>query len=164
MEVIADIFKSDVFAIIGGILAIIAIVGILISFFTTVWGTLPILIRLGSARANKQIALFEQNNDLYLLLSHSKLVKTKNITRIEHADSISSSENKDIFVIHWDYFGDHIDEILSRVGDLKSVIIYAKPGAIKDFSEISKHRNAVVVNFRGRLLGDLLASMMTTGH
>ena len=164
MDIVIDIFKSDVFAIVGGILTIIAIVGLAASFFTTVWGTIPILIRLGSARANKKIALFEQNNDLFLLLSHSKLVKEKNITRIEHADSIPSSESKDIFIIHWDYFGDHINEILSKVGDFKSVIIYAKPGAIKDFSEISKHRNAVVVNFRGRLLGDLLASLMTTGH
>ncbi|MGH1377088.1 MAG: hypothetical protein ACRBCK_12175 [Alphaproteobacteria bacterium] len=164
IDTVIGFLTGNLLSVIGGILTLVAFIGLIASCFTTVWGTLPILIRLGNARANKKIVIFEKHSDLFLLLTHSKLVKEKNITRIEHSDSVVSSENKDIFIIHWDYFSEHINEILQHVGDLKSVIIYAKPGVIKDFSEISKHRNAVVVNFRGRLLGDLLASLMTTGH
>lgn len=45
-------------------------------------------------------------------------------------------------------------------------MIYAKPASIphEKMSDIANRANTVVVNFRGRLLNDVLTSLITTSY
>ena len=60
-----------------------------------------------------------------------------------------------------------LDDILQKKKDNTPLIIYAPQDkgkiAPEDLKKINQHRNVVVVNFRGRLINDILVSLMTTG-
>jgi hypothetical protein len=59
-----------------------------------------------------------------------------------------------------------IDEILRNKSDQCALIIYAPydKGRIPDIemAKLDGHRHTAVTNFRGRLLNDIMASMITT--
>ena len=52
----------------------------------------------------------------------------------------------------------------SRKDQNTAVIIFAKPGSVPNekMAEIGNRSNTVVVNFKGRLLNDILNSLITT--
>jgi hypothetical protein len=57
---------------------------------------------------------------------------------------------------------------LSEKKDGTALLIYApqEEGFIskEDIAKINQHRNAIVVNFRGRLLNDIMISLITTSY
>ena len=62
----------------------------------------------------------------------------------------------------------HLDSILSEKKDGTALLIYApqEEGFIskEDIAKINQHRNVIVVNFRGRLLNDIMISLITTSY
>lgn len=125
-------------------------------------------IELGVGLSKRKIALFAEVEftSLQALLVDSGLFKINNIEQI-HKSSIKKAENYSLFVVYWDEFSDMLDDILQKKKDNTPLILYAPQDkgkiAPEDLKKINQHRNVVVVNFRGRLINDILVSLMTTG-
>ena len=149
----------------------IAIVNILVFLYTLYLvsaGIFPVLYRIGVCLSKRKIALFAEVEftSLQALLVDSGLFKINNIEPI-HKSSMKKAENYSLFVVYWDEFSDMLDDILQKKKDNTPLIIYAPQDkgkiAPEDLKKINQHRNVVVVNFRGRLINDILVSLMTTG-
>ena len=164
-----NFFNHPFFGIIGGLTTVIAIAGLLYTVVLIIRGLIPVWYRLGMGLAKRKIAVFSKNEfeNLSGMLIDSRLFKSKNIIRIER-ESIKKGETATLLLVHWKEFKDRIDEILKIKRDSSALIIYApkNEGAIddKNMERINAERNAIVVNFRGRLLNDILTSMITTSY
>ena len=136
--------------------------------FIVVKGILPVWYRIGTALTKRKIAIIaldDNYSNLKNVLVDSKLFKEKNIHKIDKS-SIRKAENESLILMHWKSFKDNLDDILSIKKDTDALIVYAptEEGRIDsaDMEKLSKHRNLIVVNFRGRLINDVLVCMMTS--
>jgi|LNFM01.1.fsa_nt_gb hypothetical protein len=164
METITTIFEwlgypATIIAIGAGIWAIV------------LWarGITPVLIRLGNGLAKRKIAVFAQGDtlaSLEALLNDCKLFGKANIISIGTAGDIRKAENASVYLLNWMDFRDHIDEILHLKKDQTPLVVHAPPGAIPQdqMVKLANARNVAVCNFRGRLLNDLVTSMITTSY
>jgi len=99
-------------------------------------------------------------------LIDSNIFKKKNIIHI-NSNNIDKAKDETIFLVDWETFGDKIEQIFSaRKNHQTAIVIYAKPASIPQdkMSDIANRENTVVVNFRGRLLNDILTSLITTSY
>lgn len=134
-------------------------------------GISPALISLGNGLANRKIAVFARNENLASmkdLLLGSKLFKESNIFDIQKVEDIGKTESASVFVVYFPDWIKHIDKILAEKPDRAPLIIYnprtANPIEPADMIKIDGHRNTAVSNFRGRLLNDIVTSMITTSY
>lgn len=101
------------------------------------------------------------------MLVDSGIFKEKNIIKI-NKDSISKGERHSMMLVNFYEFANEIVDILKYKKDGDSLIIYAPQakGRIEQptMELINNNRNSIVVNFRGRLLNDILVSMITTTY
>lgn len=166
MEKTLEIFKNDIFIMISGSVTLLTIVGF--AYIVILWakGAIPVLIRMGMGLATRKIGIFSNNNydSLKDLLKDSKLFKVENIFQI-HTDSIGRAETMTVLLLDWDSMGDQLDAILQIKNDAVPLLVYSDHNIPKEvFNKIRNERNTTVVNFRGRLLNDLVAAMITTDY
>ena len=140
-----------------------------------VWGTIsgifPVLIRLGRGLSKRQIAIFAKGDKLQSLrdlILDSKLFKSKNIKEITSVSDLGRSEGATIFLIFWDDWKNDIDKILNYKTDSTALIVYA-PVNLEGIPnnlmcQIGEQRYVTVTRFRGRLLNDIIVSMITTSY
>ena len=161
MEIIKNIL-----IIIGYATAIMLIIKIILVIIQWLFGIKLVLLRLGNGLRGRKIAIFASNgfSDLKNLLVGAKLFREKNIIQISSISDIESSENASIFLLDWSDWRDNIDEVLKKKNDKKALIIYAKPGDVAIMDELQKYKHTNVVNFRNRLLGDIVMSVITMNY
>lgn len=167
MNKIIIFFNHPFFVIVGGIATILMIVGFCYTAFLIIKGVVPVWYRLGIGLSKRQIAIFakDEYQSLASMLTDSKIFsKTIPINK----NDIRKAEKETVFLVHWKEFQDKIDDIIAIKKDSTPLIIYAPTheGRIDDenMNKINFHRNSVVVNFRGRLLNDILTSLITTSY
>jgi len=104
-------------------------------------------------------------NALSNLLIDSKLFKGKNIVQVTKTE-IGKVGKYSLLLAHWKSISPLLDSVLSEKRDEVGLIIYApqEEGFIpkEDVTKINRHRNVIIVNFRGRLLNDVIVSLITT--
>jgi len=134
-------------------------------------GILPALVRLGNGLAKRKIAIFAKSDtlsSLTSLLTDSGLILSQNITHITKEDDFGKAEGSTLFLVYWPDWKDKIIEIKNKKLDGEALVIYAPyaEGRIPDdvMAQLDKGRNVAVVNFRGRLLNDIVTAMITTGY
>lgn len=140
-------------------------------FWIVASGIIPVLLRLGKGLANRKIAVFA-NGDHYSslegLLLDSKLFKKKNIVDVISRNDVGRAETTTVFLVFWDDWKEDMNKILETKKDSTALIIYAplEMGEIpkEQMQQISETRNSTVTNFRGRLLNDIVTSMITTSY
>lgn len=144
------------------------IVGIIVVAYLYCSNTLTTLYRLGRGLAKRDIAVFAENGHYESLrdaLVDSKIFKQQRIHQI-HKNSIDKAKKYSVFLVHYSAYQNDLDKILSLKDDSTALIVYAPPseGRISDsdMNKINDKRNAIVVNFRGRLINDILVSLITT--
>ncbi len=147
----------------------IIILGGIVTFYWWFRGILPVIKRLGLGLSKRNIAIFAKSdnfNSLKDLLTDSALFQPKNIFAITQEGDIGKAEQATIYLVHWDDWGAGYKQILEKKSDQCALIIYAPPRAIPPeiMSALDKHRNTIVVNFRGRLLNDIVTTMITTAY
>ena len=102
------------------------------------------------------------------LLTDSKLFKPKNICEISKKEDIGRAESATMFLVYWPDWAADIAEILDNKRDECALIVYAPydKGRIPDdqMKNLDGKRHTAVTNFRGRLLNDIVASMITTNY
>ena len=149
------------------------IVGITFFLAIVAWfrGITPALVRLGNGLAKRKIAIFAKSDalsSLNSLLIDSGLFLEKNITKITKEDDFGKSEGSTLFLVYWPDWKNEIVKIKDLKQDNEALVIYAprSAGLISEnvMGELDKGRNVTVVNFRGRLLNDMVTAMITTGY
>ena len=166
---VESIFNNPVFNIIGGISKLLMILGFCYIAFLAIKGVLSVLYRLGIGLCKRKIAIFASNEyeSLKSMLVDSNIFKKSNIMQVNLND-LDKAANESMFLVHWKDYQDKIDDILRIKKDSTALIVYApqNEGRIEPdkMEKINSHRNTIVVNFRGRLLNDIMISLITTGY
>ncbi len=117
----------------------------------------------------RKVAVFAEGefDGLKDLLVGSGLFQGSDVYKVDK-DSIEKTAGMTLFLMHWKSFETEIEKILAIKDDSTALIIYAPPneGFIdKQIMErINQERNVILVNFRGRLLNDIVVSMIATGN
>lgn len=167
---VVSFFNHPFFIIIGGIATLLMIISFCYTVFLLIKGVLPVWYRLGIGLSKRKIAIFASTEfeSLKMLLVDSKIFEERNILQVNKND-LKKAENETLFLVHWKDYQDKIDDILAIKKDSTALIIYApqNEGRIEPIGKMEKinsHRNTIVVNFRGRLLNDIMVSLITTGY
>ena len=152
--------------------AAVVLAGVLYAIYLWANGIAPALMRLGNGLAKRKICIFakgEMLESLRSLLYDSTLVKEKNIVGVNTSSDIGKCESTTLFLVSWsDWSPEEFAEILKRKNDGTAFIVYAPQdrGFIpaESMKLLNNHRNVMVSNFRGRLLNDVVTSMITTSY
>lgn len=168
MKELLDFFNHPFFVIVGGISTIIVFFGFGYTIYSIIRGIMPVWIRLGKSLSNKKIAIYAEGefDDFKSLLVDSGLFKEKNIEKISSA-SLGKGENHTMMLVYYNEFDDKMDDILRFKKDSDALIVYVSNGVRVPqdiLDKINNHRNSIVVTFRGRLLNDIVTSLITTAY
>lgn len=150
------------FIALGGFTTIMLIIG-------AIRGIIPVLWRLGKSLYNRRIALYAENeaNTLKSTLIDSKLFKEKNIDIIGSKE-LAKGRDHSMMIVYYPEFKECLLDIIALKNDSDALIVYApsSEGRIDNeiLNAINAERNSIVVNLRGRLLNDILTSMITTNY
>ena len=163
------ISNSWIMSVVGSITTIFLIFTILISFICWWFWFVPICLRLWKALWGREIAIFSSSeffNQIKPTLIDSKIFKEKNIIHVSNSNN-EAGKRKSFFLVEWDSYKDNIEDLYNlRRDDLIPIIIFARPQAIPHevMNEIANRNCTVVVNFKWRLLNDILVSLITTAY
>ncbi|MEK7078681.1 MAG: hypothetical protein AAB929_01300 [Patescibacteria group bacterium] len=156
---------------IGRISTVVVIIGVILVVISWLRGISPALWRLGNGLAQRKIAIFAKSDNLSSLkslLTDSKLFIEENIIPITNTNDVDKSEKATLFLVYWPDWKDDIDIIFTKKFDGVALIVYAPQelGIISGDSvkKLNEKRNVVLTNFRGRLLNDIVVSMITTSY
>jgi len=148
---------------------LVGIVGIILAVVAVARGIAPVLWRLGSGLANRKIALFAKGENLPSLrnlLLDSKLIRGKNIIEVTSPGDIGRANTATVYIVFWHDWEDDIDAILDQKPDSCALIVYSPYDLAKipsaQMKKLDGKRHTAVTNFRGRLLNDIITSMITT--
>ncbi len=167
MQNIINFLDHPIFNIFDRFSTFLVIATVVYTGYLILKGVVPVWYRLGLGLSIRRIAIFgsaEAFESLKNTLIDSKIFKQKNIVHIS-ADNIDKAKDETIFLVDWGTFADKIEQVFSaRRNNQTPIVIYAKPVSIpqEKMNDIGNRANTVVVNFRGRLLNDLLTSLITT--
>lgn len=150
---------------------VVALIVGFIGVVAVVRGVVPVLWRLGNGLANRQIALFAKGDNLpslKSLLLDSKLLKNKNIIDVTAPGDIGRARAATVYIVFWHDWADDIDAILNQKPDSCALIVYSPYDREKipteQMKKLDGKRHTAVTNFRGRLLNDIITSMITTSE
>lgn len=170
LEPIINFFSSPFMTIVGGFSTLIMLIGAIYGIWHVLTGVVPVWIRLGKGLSKSTIAIFSDNqySSLQSMIVDSKIFKAKNIIHITKQD-LKKATGASVFLVHWRDFQNDIHDILALKKDNTALIIYApqSEGRIEDqdlLNKIDRERNSVLVNFRGRLMNDVLTSLITVNY
>lgn len=164
-------YIKTIFEFAGYISTGIVIVASFLAVVAWFKGVLPAVLRLGNGLAKRKIAIFAKastSESLKNLLLDSGLFSEKNIISVTKGDDIGRAEPTTLFLVYWPDWKTDIDEILRKKNDGTALVVYAPQnlGRVpdEDARKINEHRNSILTNFRGRLLNDIVSSMITTSY
>ena len=156
---------------VGYVTSVIFLLTLALGIYAWLKGILPALIRLGYGFSKRKIAIFAKGDNLKSLVNlllDSELFNKQNMIDISSTSDFGRAERATLFLIFWDDWQDKIDEILHAKKDSTALVVYAPkgPGSIPSdkFIDLNSQRNVMVTNFRGRLLNDIVISLMTTSY
>jgi len=134
-------------------------------------GILPVLIRVGNGLSKRKVAILAKGdnaNSLKTLLIDSKLFRERNIISVTKADDLGCIENASVYLMHWHDFADDIEQILAKKPNECPMVVYAPYDMDRipndQMKKLDGRRHTAVTNFRGRLLNDIVTSMITTSY
>lgn len=164
-----DFFDFPLFSIIGGLTVLISTAALLIRAAMWTLGITPIILKFGMALKKSKVAIFATADafaSLQTTVVESGVLPKGRLSQIT-PDNMAHASSHQIFLVDWESFGEHIDEIFQvRANTKKAIVIFAKPQTIphEKMEDIANRPHTVVVNFRGRLLNDILTSLVTTSY
>lgn len=167
MKEIIAFFNHPFFIVVGGLATISMISGFFYIAWLVVTGVFPVWYRLGIGLSRRKVAVFasrEAYESIKVSLVDSMIFKDKNVVHIA-SNNIDKAKGQTIFLVDWETFKEEIERVFSaRKDDQTAIVIYAKPATIppEKMNDIGNRPNTIVVNFRGRLLNDILISLITT--
>ena len=162
---------TDFLTLVGWIDAALIVAGLLYGIYLWGSGIAPVLLRLGNGLAKRKIAIFAKGDNLTSLrrlLGDSKLFPAKNILEVPSERDLECAKDASLYLVYWPDWHDHIEEILHRKPDECALLVYQPYDQGRISEELMKRldgkRHTAVTNFRGRLLNDIVTSIITTSY
>lgn len=174
VQVIYQFFNHPFFVVVGGVSVILILLAALINFVFWLLGIWPLLWRLGFGRWVRKISVVantEAYNQLEKDLIDSGIFRKDNISQIP-LQSLTKIKDQDLLLVHYQSFNkEQIKTILRNKKSHAGMIFYypefsTNGRRIPDdmLKQISSQENTTVVNFRGRLLNDIITTLITTSY
>jgi len=167
-------YGDKILSVLGAVGTVQTIVFLIIAGTAIVlWcrGISPVLYRLGNGLANRKIAIFAKGDNkgsLKSLLLDSELFKEKNICEISGVHDLGKAETASVYLVFWSDWAADIEKILEKKPDKCALVVYAPYNMDKipadQMRNLDGRRHTSVTNFRGRLLNDVVTSMITTPY
>lgn len=138
-------------------------------------GIAPLLWRLGYGRWFRKIAIVAKSDSYESLRSdlvRSGIFRDNNIFSI-YPESLSQVKDHDLLLVHYQSFTeDEIKTILANKKANAGMIFYFPEFCPEEGikiaddmrKQINSNENVSVVNFRGRLLNDIITTLITTSY
>lgn len=173
MDSIYQIFNNPFFVIVGSIFTITAIIAIFLNFCYWILGLGPLLKRLGYGRWFRKIAIVanpDEYSNIKKDLVDSGIFREKNISSAITDKSISDIKDHNLILVDYQSFSeDDIKSILQFKHTKAGMIFYFSP---KDgekipndiYDLIGNTPNTTIVNLRGRMLNDIVTTLITTSY
>lgn len=155
---------------IGRVTTVIFMVALFYGGYLWLKGILPALWRLGNGLSKRKIAIFAKSGNfssLRDLLIDSKLFNKNNISHISSESDIKKAESQTLFLVYWPDWKETLGKIVNLKKDGTALVIFApqdKGFIPKKQINLLDERNVMVTNFRGRLLSDIISSLVTTTY
>jgi hypothetical protein len=154
---------------IGRVSTVIVICSLVLALYAWFRGILPVLYRLGKGLVDRRVAICARGDalrSLENLLIDSGLFKKQNLIDVPDPKDLGRVEKASIILVFWKDWRDHLDDVLRAKRDSTALVVYApqEDGRIppEQMKRLDGQRNTIVTNFRGRLLNDLVTSLITT--
>ncbi|MBU2634668.1 MAG: hypothetical protein KJ674_05525 [Nanoarchaeota archaeon] len=175
MEIIYQFFNHPFFIMIGGIFTLIVIISFLLVFIFWILGITPLLWRLGLGRWIRKIAIVSNNeiyNNLKADMINSGVFRGCNIVLISK-DHLAKVKDHNLILVYYQSFNrTQIKEILSSKKSKAGMIFYYPEHILRTGKKIpddmirliGSKENTTIVNFRGRLLNDIITTLITTSY
>lgn len=175
IETIYQFFNHPFFVIFGGIAATIVLLGFVLNFVFWILGITPLLWRLGFGRWLRKVSIVantEVYNQLKKDLVDSGIFRENNISQIS-SQSLAEVKDQDLLLVHYQSFNEkQIKTILGNKKSRAGMVFYYPEFSPKDgkrisdemLKQITSKENTTVVNFRGRLLNDIVTTLITTSY
>ncbi|MCX6721575.1 MAG: hypothetical protein NTY04_00040 [Candidatus Staskawiczbacteria bacterium] len=170
---IYNFFNSPPFVMWGGISASLIVFGVLINIVLATVGVAPLLWRLGYGRWFRKIAIVANSGhyeDLRTDLISSGIFRKGNIFSIS-SQNLAKVKDGDLMLVHYKSFSEtEIKTILSNKKSKSGMIFYFPEKTLENkisaemTKEIGAKENTTIVNFRGRLLNDIVTTLITTSY
>ncbi|WP_052888134.1 hypothetical protein [Thermogemmatispora carboxidivorans] len=150
---------------VGRILVIPALIAFVLGVYEWSRGVLKVLYRLGLGLTRRKIALLAKGDNVTSgrsLLLDSRLFHEENLIIVTSPKDLGRAERADVLLVYWGDWKDDINDILRLKRDHVALVIYAESQAIphEKLKELDSHRYTIVANFRGRLLNDVIVSLI----
>ena len=146
-----------------------------ITFFSTIYfmfkfseKPIKIVFKFSKNIMQCRIAIYSNpDRDLNSTIKSMNVFEEKNIRTIIPNNDINIGKDSNLLVINYEDFSDRILKIIDECRNSTKipVIIFANPGAIQPITllnEITNRNNLTIVNYKGRLLNDIITSLITT--
>lgn len=158
---------SSAVSLVGGALSIVASIW---GIWLKSTGVLAVWSTIGAGLANPTIGIFAKGENflsLKHLLKDSHLFKEKNITQIEMSD-LKNSTDHNMYLVNWQDYQNELELIIKKKPSNVALIVYSPPEgppmSPHTVQLVNLQKNAVVVNFRGRLLIDICSALITSSY
>lgn len=175
MDYIYQVFNNPFFVIVGGLFTVFSVFSILATILFWFLGITPLLWRLGLGRWTRKIAIVADSGMYATLekdLIESGIFRGANISQINNK-CLSDIKEHSLLLVHYQSFTEkEIETILNYKTSKSGMIFYFPqfsskkgefiPPDIRD--KISNTPNTTIVNLRGRLLNDLITTLITTSY
>lgn len=169
LESIYNFFNTPFFVIFWWISSIFIIIWVITTLVLVIRWVVPVLYRLWLWLSKRKIAIFaeEKFDELKNMLVDSNVFKENNVIKIWKSE-IKKSNSISVLLVHWNSFKDNIDEIIAEKKYSDAIIIYAPQEEWfidgENLKKLNLQSNCIIVNFKWRLLNDILVSMITTSY
>lgn len=161
----------EILSYIGIIETLFLLVSFIYAFYLWSTGALPVLLRIGNGLAKRKIALFASGDNvtsLKTLLTDSGLFHDKNILVINREEDLGRAEEASVYLVHWHDSASYVNEILRTKRNECPMIVYSPYNMPRIPDEqmvnLDGKRHTAVTQFRGRLLNDIVTSIITTSY
>ncbi len=159
----------NILTVVGTIDSLFLLGGIIWAIYLWLNGVSPALYRLGNGLSKRKIAIFAKDshfNSLRDLLIDSHLFKERNIVEVSSISDIGKAESCSLYLVYWPDWKTDVSAIIQKKPDSCALVVYAPrsegPMPEDQMNLVDNQRNGAVTNFRGRLLNDVVTSMITT--
>jgi hypothetical protein len=155
---------------IGVLTTLVALLALVVNFAGWLLGIAPLMKRLGLGRWYREICVVagKEYKDLETDLVNSGVFRGKNIRQVS-LKNLADIKNADLLLVDYRYVADKIDEVLSNKQSRAGMVVYY-PIIDKDrisddvAKRINNQSHTTLTNFRGRLINDILITLISTSY
>lgn len=168
-----DIINA-VLDIVGAFTVAVSLILFFVAVFSWFFGVAPLLYRLGFGRWSRKIDIIADDtnfNSLKKDLEKTGVFRGKNIRHISTSD-LAEVKEMNLGLLHYQSFTvEQIEIILSNKKTGAGLVTYfpefSPPSnviPVDMMKKINDHSFTTIVNFRGRLVNDLLVTLLSTSY